>query len=292
MFNNKYSKKQQPLKVFYISRLLRLLPVFYTFTVLAFAVWIFLNYNVIGLIEGLHLPDKIVFWVSNTTLLSYYSLQKIDILVPAWSLDIELEFYLLFPVLFYVSRNNYNVLRGLFFLFLAISFYLCIVYDSVWINNSLLTYLYLFILGMIIFYDKISFSAKTEKICLAIFVLVVGVQYMIPYAVQHFKVTNSMYYTIISFILVMLAVPMLASSVRLHSDKQDRFWGELSFMIYLSHWVWIRPYGLLTQNVSTIIHLIYLILFLALTMGLALLVYWLIDRPMERLRHQWVNKQV
>lgn len=291
MFNNKYSKKQQPLKMFYISRLRRLLPAFYTFSILAFVVWILLDHTIIGLIGSLHLPDKIIFWLSNTILLTYYSLPKVNILVPAWSLDIELEFYLLFPILFYISRKNYKILTWLFILFTALSFYLCFEYDSVWINNSLLTYLYLFILGMMMFYYKINFSAKAERICLAIFVIIVGVQYMIPYAVQHFKITNSIYYTCISFILVVLAVPVLANSVRVHSNKRDKFWGELSFMIYLSHWVWIRPYGLLTQNVSTAIHLVYLVLFLALTLSLALLVYWFIDRPMERLRHQWINRQ-
>lgn len=292
IFSNKYSKKQKPLKVFYLSRLWRLLPVFYTFTLLAFVVWIFLDHSIIGLIKSLDLPDKIVFWVSNTTLLTYYSLPKVDIMVPAWSLDIELEFYLLFPILFYISRNNYKVLKWLFILFLALSFYLCASCNSAWINNSLLTYLYLFILGMMIFHYQISFKAKTEKVCLCIFAIVVGIQYVIPYAVQHFKSTNSMYYTVISFVLVMLAVPVLANSVRIYSDKRDKFWGELSFMVYLSHWVWIRPYGLLTQNISMPIHLIYAVLFLTLTMGLALIIYWLVDRPMERLRHQWVNNQL
>lgn len=291
MFSNKYSKKQKPLKVFYISRLRRLLPAFYMFTILAFTTWLFWDHTVIGQIKSLDLPDRIVFWASNTTLLTYYSLPKVDIMVPAWSLDIELEFYLLFPILFYISRNNYKVLSRLFFVFLGLSFYLCASYDSPWINNSLLTYLYLFILGMMIYYHKISFSAKAEKICVALLILVIAMQYIIPYAVQHFKITDSVYYTLISFVLVMLAVPILANSVLIHSDKQDKFWGEMSFMIYLSHWVLIRPYGILSQNVSTILHFVYMLLYLVFTFCLAIIVYWLIDRPMERLRHQWVNRQ-
>lgn len=291
MFANKYSKKNNPLKVFYISRLRRLLPVFYTFTILAFAVWVIADSSVITQIKNLDLLNKTIFWASNTTLLTYYSLPKVNIMVPAWSLDIELEFYLLFPVLFYITRNNYKILTWLFFLFLAISFYLCAVYSSTWINNSLLTYLYLFILGMMIFYHKINFSVQTEKICLALLILVVGVQYFIPYSTQHFKETNSIFYTVLSFILVMLAVPALANSVRNVSDKKDKFWGEMSFLVYLSHWVWIRPYGLLAQNSSAIMHLVYLVLYLVLTFTLSLLVYRLIDRPMEKLRHQWVSRQ-
>jgi len=243
MFSNKYSKKAQPLKVLYISRLWRLMPVFYTFTVLGLIVWLIIDHSIIQQIISLGLPDKIVFWLSNITLFGYYSLPKIDILTPAWSLDIELQFYLLFPLLFYISRNNYKFLIWLFFIMMAVSFYLCAGYNTYWINNSLPTYLYFFVLGMIIFFRKIQFDARTEKICLAILAMVIVLQYVIPYSQLHYKEIGSIYYVTLSLILVLLAVPALANSVRIHSDKRDKFWGELSFLIYLAHWVLIRPLG-------------------------------------------------
>ena len=119
MFSNKYSKKVHPLKVFYTSRLWRLLPIFYTFSVLVFIVRLIINYNIVQQIISLNLLDKIVFWTSNIILLGYYSLPKIVLLSPAWSLDIELQFYLLFPALFYLSRNNHKVLTWLFFIMIA-----------------------------------------------------------------------------------------------------------------------------------------------------------------------------
>ena len=291
MFNNKYSKKAHSLKVFYTSRLWRLLPVFYTFSILGLVVWLMVDHSIIWQIISLGLPDKIIFWVSNISLLGYYSLPKIDILTPAWSLDIEIQFYLLFPLLFYISRSNYRVLTWLFFLMMAISFYLCAGYNTYWINNSLPTYLYFFVLGMIIFFRKIQFSARTEKICLAVLAILIVLQYIVPYSQVHYKEIGSMYYVTLSLVLVLLVVPTLANSVRIHSDKRDKFWGELSFLTYLAHWVLIRPYGALSQNVSSAMHVLYTILYLLFTMGLALVIYWLVDRPMERLRHQWINKQ-
>jgi peptidoglycan/LPS O-acetylase OafA/YrhL len=144
---------------------------------------------------------------------------------------------------------------------------------------------------MIIFFRKIQFDARTEKICLAILTVVIVLQYAIPYSQLHYKDIGSMYYVTLSLILVLLAVPTLANSVRIHSDKKDKFWGELSFLIYLAHWVLIRPYGMLSQNVSLAMHILYMILYLLFTMGLAIIIYWLVDRPMERFRHQWINKQ-
>jgi peptidoglycan/LPS O-acetylase OafA/YrhL len=144
---------------------------------------------------------------------------------------------------------------------------------------------------MIIFYRKIQFSTKFEITCLIIFIIVIVAQYFSPYAVQHFKMINSVYYIVLSFVLVMLALPTLANSVQIRSDKKDKFWGELSFMIYLSHWVLIRPYGLLTRDASFVLHLVYFVLYLIFTLCLGLIVYWLVDRPMERLRHRWVNGQ-
>jgi len=291
MFSNKYSKKAHPLKVFYTSRIWRLLPVFYTFTILGFAIWLLVDHSVIQQIIDLGLSDKVVFGISNITLLGYYSLPKIDILTPAWSLDIEMQFYLLFPLLFYISRNNYKVLIWLFFVMMAVSFYLCAGYNTYWVNNSLPTYLYFFVLGMIIFFKKWRFNANSEKICLAIFVILVGLQYIIPYSQTHYKQIGSMYYVTLSLVLVLLAVPTLANSVQVLSDKRDKFWGELSFLIYLGHWVLIRPYGVLSQNASSIMHVLYTALYLLCTMGLATAIYWLVDRPIEKLRHKWINNQ-
>jgi len=291
MFSHKYSKKAHTLKVFYTSRLWRLLPVFYTFTILGIVVWLMVDRTIIQQIVNLGLSDKIVFWTSNISLFGYYSLPKIDILTPAWSLDIELQFYLLFPLLFYISRNNYKVLTWLFVIMIGVSFYLCIGYDTYWMNNSLPTYLYFFVLGMIIFFRKMKFNPNTEKICLAVFFVMIVLQYVLPYSQLHYKEIGSLYYITVSLVLVLLAVPTLANSVQIRSDKKDKFLGELSFLIYLAHWVLIRPYGVLTQNVSAAMHILYILLYLTLTIGLAVFIYRLVDRPMERLRHQWINKQ-
>ncbi|WP_461451062.1 acyltransferase family protein [Mucilaginibacter sp.] len=261
MYEKKYAHKIRPLKVFYISRIWRLFPVFYTFTIIGYIVWWLTDSSVYTQIINLHGLDNVVFWLSNSILFTYYSFPKVNILVPAWSLDIELQFYILFPLLFYISYKNYKRLNYFFLILLISSIYLSISYSNVWVKNSILVYLYLFILGMIIYFRNIQFKPMTEMISIGIALVVIALQYVFPYSIRHYKDEASIYYILLSFILVALFVPTLANSVKKASDKNDRFWGEMSFLIYLSHWVWIKPYGILSAGTSALVHMCYLFVF-------------------------------
>jgi len=291
MFEKKYSLKENPLKTFYISRVWRLFPIFYAFTIIGFFVWWLTDRSVPSVINSLHGIDSAVFWLSNTVLFTYYSLPKVTILVPAWSLDIEMQFYILFPLLFYIGYKNYKRLNYIFLATLLSFVYVSVCYSNLWVKNSMLVYLYLFVFGMIIYFRKLQFKSITEKICIIIALIITALQYVFPYSIHHYKDEASVYYIMLSFVLVALFVPTLANSVRRTSDKNDRFWGEMSFLVYLSHWVWIKPYGFFSEGTSTLVHTIYLLLFFAVTFLSSLIIYKLIDRPMEKLRHQWINKQ-
>jgi len=291
MFENKYSYKKNPMKTFYMSRFWRLLPIFYAFTIIGFIVWWLTDHTVPTLITNLHGVDSAVFWLSNSVLFTYYSLPKVTILVPAWSLDIELQFYILFPLLFYAGYKNQKRLNYIFLLSLLIFGYVSINYSNLWIKNSMLVYLYLFVFGMIIYFKKIQFKSLTEIICLSCALIIIALQYVFPYSIQHYKDEASIYYIMLSFVLVALFIPTLANSVKKASGKNDRFWGEMSFLVYLSHWIWIKPYGVFSEGVSSLVHVIYLFLFFAATLLSSFIIYKLIDRPMEKLRHHWINKQ-
>jgi peptidoglycan/LPS O-acetylase OafA/YrhL len=291
MFEKKYSHKKSPLKTFYVSRIWRLFPVFYAFTIIGFIVWWLTDSTVPSLINNLHGMNSAVFWLSNSVLFTYYSLPKVTILVPAWSLDIELQFYILFPLLFYIGCKNYKRLNYIFLLSLLLFVYISVSYSNLWIKNSMLVYLYLFVFGMIIYFRKIQFKKVTEIICIVVVLIIIALQYVFSYTIQHYKDEASIYYIMLSFVLVALFVPTLANSVRKASDKNDKFWGEMSFLIYLSHWVWIKPYGVFSAGTSSSVHLLYLLLFFIATLLSSFVIYNLIDRPMEKLRHQWINKQ-
>ncbi|MEO8112337.1 MAG: acyltransferase [Ginsengibacter sp.] len=286
MFEKKYSKKVKTLKVYYISRLWRLLPVFYTFTILGLIVNF--HFNSISF-DNLDKHQKVGAIISNIIIFGYSNLNA-KILVPAWSLDVEMQFYLILPLLAYVIKSNKRLLYGITLFFFIIALFLIYINHAVLISTSL-TYLYLFFIGVIAYHFKISPGIKLEKISLAILVTIVAIQYSVPSLASYYRDGDSKYYVVLSLVLILFAIPSLLNSVHKESNKKDRYLGEMSFLIYLSHWVWFGPYNLLIKGGTKFERIPYALGFLLVTFLSAYLVYKFIDRPSEILRHKWINAQ-
>ena len=293
MFDHKYSKKANELKVFYISRFWRVLPVFYIFTILGAIVLLAVG----GLREHYNaLPstgDKSIFWLSNTTILTYY-LSKLRILGPAWSLDIEMQFYLIFPFIYYAVKKNTRALL----LLTGISF---LMFLSIWLffsdslaKQTILSYVFLFLIGMVIYRLNVTFSGRTQRVGLMLFIGVLALQYtlLVMPATAHLFVGTLSGFRVLTLCALACALPTLANSVKVRSDERDKFYGEMSYLLYLSHWVWLNLYNHLIDHLThKYLRLPYVALFLLVTLGSALAVYYLVDRTSERLRHRWVKAQ-
>ncbi len=145
MFDKKYSKKQSILKVYYISRLWRLMPVFYAFSILGLIVNFFIHSN---LFVHLDKYEKASAIVSNVIMLGYANI-KAKILVPAWSLDVEMQFYLIFPLIAYFIKKNMSILFSITALFFLVAMYI-IYFNYSFLLNTSLSYLYLFYLKVYI----------------------------------------------------------------------------------------------------------------------------------------------
>ena len=92
MYRSKYSQYTQPVRAFYLSRYLRLLPVYLlcqTLMIISLAVE-----GAPTIIHGIHG----VVWCLRTLLIASAASQPVY-LVPSWTLDLEVQFYLLFPIL-------------------------------------------------------------------------------------------------------------------------------------------------------------------------------------------------
>ena len=100
MYKNKYQKFEDVFKVFYISRVWRLFPVFLLFNILVFAVSYIYNPHFFDFFLAFKTSEKLGYGLSNIFLLGFYQFKN-QILVPAWSLDIEMQFYLIYPFLFF-----------------------------------------------------------------------------------------------------------------------------------------------------------------------------------------------
>jgi peptidoglycan/LPS O-acetylase OafA/YrhL len=269
IFEKTYSNKS--LLVFYISRFWRLLPVFYIFSILGAIIMYSTN--------TLHFPDLVssqnngsrlilrtIFILKNTIILGY-NLSPDRILGPAWSLDIEMQFYLIFPLLFWLMQKYEKILLGI-----AIMSFIAYLIPAHIVNNTVVVYIYMFIIGMLLYKYKFSISKKIEVLGIVLFAAMYVFEYSTNYS--HILILPS---CVIGMILLF---PLVSNSVKIKSGKLDRFFGEMSYLIYFSHWIWLPFY------IS-----IGIILYLLVTILSSLIVYYLIDRTSEKLRHSWVKRQ-
>jgi len=289
MYERKYSKIKSTLKVFYISRIWRLLPVFYTFTILAIITGLITHHNLLLKFNELDVLQKKLFLTANLIVLGYAN-SKNPIIVPAWSLDIEMQFYLVFPVLIYFLRNKKQWLIAVTALFFLTMVFILVSHQT-YLSKTVINYLFLFFIGVIVYYFNIKPGKLVEKVSLLILLLVFATHLLVPSLLVKARDNSGEYYAVLSLVMILMATPALINSVHNQTNKFDKFLGEMSFTIYLSHWVWIVPYNALILNASKAARVPYVAGFLVITLLSSYIVYRFIDRPSEKLRHNWIKKQ-
>lgn len=285
MYEKKYIYLKQTLAVFYISRIWRIFPVYFLFSL-----GVFLMYYYYDPGKLLHESTNWHFLLSNTTLLGY-NLLEFAPLGPAWSLDIEMQFYILFPFIFFLVQRVKNI-----FCYVVVLFLLSVVllhYDTkIVISRTIVFYIPFFLIGIVLYKAKYIFSEKITGFTNVLFLLVLIIHYLIPSLNSLVKDNRYNYHHFFNFYLSFLTIPFLLKSVHTKSDKVDKTLGDMSFILYLSHWVLTIPYNFYTDGFSFSKKLPYTVLFLISTFVVSYLVYLFFDRPIERLRKKWVDSHI
>jgi len=289
MVDKKYSKKKRYLYVFYISRLWRLLPSFYAFTLIGLILLLSLNTTFIKDFTTLSSIEKVRDVISNLILLGYAN-TKVNILAPAWSLDVELQFYILFPLVTFVTRNNKILLTAITTIFFCVSGYY-LFHSKSYLANTSLPYIYLFLIGVIIYRYEIRPRRWLTLASSLVLLAIVLSQYQIPGLAILYRDMHSYYYQTLSFTLTMLAIPILITSIHTESNDFDRFLGNMSFMIYLSHWTWLIPYNDIIQSGGSAKKTVAILGFCTINAIISYAVYITVDRPSEVLRQKWLKRQ-
>ncbi|MEM5012059.1 acyltransferase [Niallia taxi] len=152
---------------------------------------------------------------------------------PAWSLSLELMFYLLAP---FLVRLNYFKLSVVILISLVLKIYILVglgLFNDPWTYRFFPTELAYFLTGALCYklYNalkgwKVGLQKSLGKWC---FFLVFGT--IIAYG---FLPIHDLFKQFIFFVIFVPSLPFIFSWSK--SNKRDRFWGELSFPVYISHW--------------------------------------------------------
>ncbi|WP_455851529.1 acyltransferase family protein [Pantoea endophytica] len=240
---------------------------------IAIAVWFFIL-NVFGLaLKPIRFNDFIthVLYVHNFDVATMYSISGVF-----WSLAVEMQFYIILPILMMLFTSNslkIKLLIFLFFISLAIH-----VFAS---NNILLTwgiasYLFVFVFGWFLYLnnDSIGKFIGNKKLLLLLVGLYIAMMYIDP---GYIKV-NKFYELLVSVVfgLVMLSV------INLRFNKTPRnnllvnvlSWiGRMSFSIYLYNYAYVLI-GFPTENSHGVIWVGF-ILFVGIVM------FYMVEKPYE-----------
>ncbi|WP_395398021.1 acyltransferase [Novosphingobium sp. BL-8A] len=286
MWNERYVRTRQPYLTFIVSRVWRLAPVMMLVSLITVAILPVLGVPT-GLVFSAH-PVHLVF--SSTFLIGYSWMAYLPVL-PAWSLDIEMQFYMIAPllsVLIAFPRQRSVVLA------IAAGSSLAIGLLAPDMQAILPKYMVFFVLGMICAEQDWRPSGRAAALSAGVLVAVVLVTLIAPWrgimirgaAPADLYNFNPLFNVALSF----ACLPLAIYTTSLKSDGTDRMMGDMSYIIYLLHWVTTPWFGSIQGPFAA--RLAVAGASFALVPCGAWLIWKFWDRPINRLRAQWVASRM
>ena len=230
-----YYSDYRKVSMFYLDRLARILPQYLFFSALAAATYFIFNISspylsavsLAGIVANLLVIPLNFFMYSQT-------IAGCTFIPQAWSLGLELMFYLLFPVILISDRRNMWLAASLLIWFVAA---LGVVNTDVWGYRLLPGTLFVILLGSCIF-DNQTPSLKHPAVAVsALMVACAALLYNLD--------KMALPYTFEVMLGLFVGVPVLFLLSRLERSKWDDWLGNLSYGIFLCHFLVIWAIDLL-----------------------------------------------
>ncbi|MCR4469384.1 acyltransferase [Burkholderia sp. SCN-KJ] len=290
MWSRKYSKTRSPYVTYLISRVWRIAPVFLLCSMLA----LFLLLRAPGIVSPVIPFDPIEpnSIIPSFILLGYSALHT-GPLGPAWSLDVEMQFYIIAPILIAVFPRR-PVLTALAIIALAL------VSAAIWKARSIGCTLPFFLAGIACArMPALRPSSVIAKASAGLFCGALGLFAIVP-ALRPVMFTGahpgamSAFNPALNVLLGTLALPFALHSVSRHGGNIDRLMSDWSYSLYLFHWIplvfvqhylpGINQHGHLVRGLLTLP-------VLAATYAISLAITTWLDRPLNSLRAEFVRRR-
>jgi peptidoglycan/LPS O-acetylase OafA/YrhL len=274
-----YEQKYRPhaaVWVFYLSRFMRIWLAFATAFLAVFLIAAMTDPKPLALLGGLPLLG-----IATT---------KRDLLGTSWSLDIELQFYLLVPILslalIWVGRNpGRAVLAGLIAVGLTGLGWVLQLNYGLW---TVLSYLPPFLIGALIWHLQARPSGGRALAGVLLFAAV-GLAVALTPMLQPLllrDVGGPFNEDWFGMGWIALLTPFVIWNVQQKSSAFDLHLGNYSYALYITHWPVIAGLRTVLQPLS----LTDRVLILGVVLGVSVTFYVIVDRGWERLRHATIRR--
>lgn len=268
LIGRNYNSKGE-IKKFYLDRALRLFPQF-IFYLTATLVFVAITNHPSPFLEDLSGFKVVINALMLPLSLYMLGLEKALLIPQAWSLGLELTFYLSIPFILFYRLERYAFLLSLCVFGLA---YFGLIDSDAFGYRLLPGTLFIFLLGGFLYgrksIEQIIFLLATYLISLLAFLWVLhDSNFMRPY---NFEVLFG----------ILVGLPMVSGLIRLPSAKIDELLGNISYGVFLNHFLLIWIFQALKIDLNTTKAIVVLII---ISIGLSWLTYNLIEKPVLVIR--------
>jgi peptidoglycan/LPS O-acetylase OafA/YrhL len=278
MYSEKYQEEKRATLKFYTTRIIRIYPLFIFLTLLSLLMNAIFTSGYIDSIENY----SVINWITIFGLIGYQTGPWV--VPPAWSLDIEMQFYAIFPII-WLLISKFKITTTFLFITFLIWFNYCFQLIDLGANYKItvLPFLFYFTLGAQLYLKPNVFSNKHARIGLFLFIVIILLQYIVPdLRSKVIGKTDLIYFEQINLLLPLLLLPFISENLKIKSDKKDRVYGNLSYTIYLCHWVLIIPYNYFASNLSFSQRLLPAIIYFLMTIIISKYVLKYFEEPILR----------
>ncbi|NIE68197.1 acyltransferase [Burkholderia sp. Ax-1719] len=289
MWQNKYSATREPYTTFIVSRVWRLAPVFLLCSFAALTI-LFVLPLVVAPAVPVTPPDPLAL-VSSIVILGYNTAVNAP-LVPAWSLDIELQFYLVAPILIALLQR-----RAL--LAVALCAGVSVASFALFHDRAATSYLPWFLAGMLA--ARFPALLPGRRVALASGAITVGAILLfasvpalrpVLFGGAHRGEIYLAWNPLLNAALAAVALPFALGTLSVRSGKLDRLLSDASYSLYLAHWLPLLFVSYYVPQIAALSHFsralatLPLVL-LAYAAAFAITVY--VDRPCSQARERFVK---
>jgi peptidoglycan/LPS O-acetylase OafA/YrhL len=276
-FDTSPDKKRISLKRYYLRRLIRLEPPYIIALIIFFIgnVWVLHNYNFKELLPHFFAS---AFYLHNTIYDSFSYVLPI-----AWSLEVEVQFYLLAPLLccIYLIRSKY-----IRWTILLIAIICSGIYNYQFIMGNLAKFFCCFGIGMLVtdFYCTKEKFITSSMLCTFIGVLSLLIILLVPTLTSYTGYWIKFFFSFVLFYTVLTNERMK----KIFSNKYLTLIGGMCYSIYLLHFGILSASGKLLQNTGLSLsnyNLIplYFILFTVAILILSGIYFLLVEKPFMKM---------